>query len=288
MGSGSDFTVFQEHLGIASLNAVFGPGPKDPVYHYHSNYDSFHWMDKFGDPGFVFHNAMAKYFGLVALRVADVGVLELDVAHNAIKISDFFKDAKKHIPEEWLGAKVSSDAIDFKPPHTQEYKEFQHMLFREGIDYEFDDSEFGCRSTKNLQKLFKKTQRAIDDFVEVSISIEALKTNYTALYQELRDKYSWYNPVGWYHKDELNRKIDRLNNKIKFLDRIFLHYGGLKDRSWFRHMVSSVDRNNGYSAIALPGINEGIEDKNLEEVFKWTALLKAAVQKATNNLGSLH
>ena len=36
------------------------PGPEDPVYHYHSNYDSYHWMAKFGDPGFTTHKSMAQ------------------------------------------------------------------------------------------------------------------------------------------------------------------------------------------------------------------------------------
>lgn len=44
MGSGSDFTAFQDFAGIPSLDVGFAAGPKDPVYHYHSNYDSFHWM----------------------------------------------------------------------------------------------------------------------------------------------------------------------------------------------------------------------------------------------------
>jgi N-acetylated-alpha-linked acidic dipeptidase len=44
MGSGSDFTAFQDFAGIPSLDVGFTTGPKDPVYHYHSNYDSFHWM----------------------------------------------------------------------------------------------------------------------------------------------------------------------------------------------------------------------------------------------------
>jgi N-acetylated-alpha-linked acidic dipeptidase len=44
MGSGSDFTAFQDFAGIPSLDVGFAAGPKDPIYHYHSNYDSFHWM----------------------------------------------------------------------------------------------------------------------------------------------------------------------------------------------------------------------------------------------------
>ena len=49
MGSGSDFTAFQDFAGIPSLDIGFSTTPNSPVYHYHSNYDSFAWMEKFGD-----------------------------------------------------------------------------------------------------------------------------------------------------------------------------------------------------------------------------------------------
>ena len=48
----------------------------DPVYHYHSNYDSYHWMKKFGDEGFVFHNLCAKYVLLLALQLSEREVID--------------------------------------------------------------------------------------------------------------------------------------------------------------------------------------------------------------------
>ena len=61
-------TAFIDHLGIASLDLAFWPGAAYGVYH--SDFDSFEWMDSVGDPGFVFHVAMAQVWGLVALRLA--------------------------------------------------------------------------------------------------------------------------------------------------------------------------------------------------------------------------
>jgi N-acetylated-alpha-linked acidic dipeptidase len=42
-------------------------GEHDPVYHYHSNYDSYHWMTTYGDPGFLVHKAMGEVSPLWAL-----------------------------------------------------------------------------------------------------------------------------------------------------------------------------------------------------------------------------
>ncbi|KAJ5769658.1 hypothetical protein N7520_004217 [Penicillium odoratum] len=75
MGSGSDFTAFQDFAGIASLNFGFGPAANDPVYHYHSNYDSFAWMEKYGDADWKYHVACTKLWALAAARLIDSPVI---------------------------------------------------------------------------------------------------------------------------------------------------------------------------------------------------------------------
>lgn len=55
LGSGSDFTVFLQRIGVASGQGGFGSTLHDPVYHYHSVYDSEKWQETYGDPGFVRH-----------------------------------------------------------------------------------------------------------------------------------------------------------------------------------------------------------------------------------------
>ena len=83
LGSGSDFTVFLQYLGIASGNVGFGRKATDPVYHYHSIYDSAYWMDKFGDPSFARHVAVAKIMGLGLLRLADELILPINATSYA-------------------------------------------------------------------------------------------------------------------------------------------------------------------------------------------------------------
>lgn len=73
LGSGSDFVAFLDHVGIASLDIGF----YGDYGVYHSNYDSFHWMKKFGDPEFLYHQTMVKFLGLLALRLTDSPILPL-------------------------------------------------------------------------------------------------------------------------------------------------------------------------------------------------------------------
>jgi N-acetylated-alpha-linked acidic dipeptidase len=76
LGSGSDYTVFFNHIGVPSVDAVFD----GPYGVYHSIYDTHEWMRRFGDPGFQYHAAMARLWGIMALRLANADVLPLDYA----------------------------------------------------------------------------------------------------------------------------------------------------------------------------------------------------------------
>ncbi|HEX6043039.1 MAG TPA: M28 family metallopeptidase [Pyrinomonadaceae bacterium] len=88
LGSGSDYTPFLQHLGIASTDMGFG----GDYGVYHSSYDSFHWMDKFGDPGFVYHVAAAQVWGTLALRLVEADGLQFDYTDYAKQVRDYFTE----------------------------------------------------------------------------------------------------------------------------------------------------------------------------------------------------
>ncbi|BGP20675.1 Vacuolar protein sorting-associated protein 70 [Rhodosporidiobolus nylandii] len=89
LGSGSDFTVFLQRLGIASANAGFARGPKDPVYHYHSIYDSFYWQSHFGNPTFERHAAISKLWGLATVKLANEPVLPINITAYAEELGNY-------------------------------------------------------------------------------------------------------------------------------------------------------------------------------------------------------
>lgn len=86
-GGGSDFAGFYNHLGIPHLDWGFG-GPGGV---YHSAYDTFEWMSRFGDPGFRRHAAAARIGATLALRLANADVLPYDYA-------EFARTIKGHVP----------------------------------------------------------------------------------------------------------------------------------------------------------------------------------------------
>jgi len=95
MGSGSDFTAFQDFAGIPSLDLGFGNGPNDAVYHYHSNYDSFHWMDKYGDAKWHYHVTITKIWALLAARLSETPILPLSAADYARGLKTYLESVKE-------------------------------------------------------------------------------------------------------------------------------------------------------------------------------------------------
>lgn len=94
MGSGSDFTAFQDFAGIPSLDMGFGFGEKSAVYHYHSNYDSFDWMERYGDPGFHYHATIAKVWGLVAAKLVEAPLIQLNATDYGIGLEKYVDSVK--------------------------------------------------------------------------------------------------------------------------------------------------------------------------------------------------
>ena len=91
LGSGSDYTPFL-HSGIASIDIGAGGGPNDPVYHYHSNYDSYHWMATFGDPGFHTHKAIGQYLTLLLYHLVSDPSLPLEPAAYTAELKTYLSE----------------------------------------------------------------------------------------------------------------------------------------------------------------------------------------------------
>lgn len=89
LGTGSDYTAFFHHLGIPAVDMIFNRQGQG-VYPYHSNYDSFYWLEHFGDVGFKKHKAMAQLWGLVVLKLAGAPTLPFVAADYSTTLSRHF------------------------------------------------------------------------------------------------------------------------------------------------------------------------------------------------------
>ncbi|HXO84468.1 MAG TPA: M20/M25/M40 family metallo-hydrolase [Gemmatimonadales bacterium] len=111
LGGGSDFAGFYHHLGIPSGGIGFD-GP-DGIYH--SMYDSYDWMTRFGDPGYKSHRAGAQLVSVILGRLANSDILPLDYASFGIEMNALVAQLDSGIAaKKWTGVSTQSlkDALD--------------------------------------------------------------------------------------------------------------------------------------------------------------------------------
>ena len=91
IGSGSDHTVFLNHLGRPVINLGFS----GDYGVYHSIYDDHYWMEHIGDPSFEYHIALTRIWGVVALRLANADLLPFDFQFNAAALEIFLRELEQ-------------------------------------------------------------------------------------------------------------------------------------------------------------------------------------------------
>jgi len=95
LGSGSDYTVFLNFLGVPVADLSFD----GPYGVYHSIYDNHNWVSRIGDPGFLYHVSLVQIWGLMAMRLADADVIPFDYVPYGQRISEFARDLERR----WSG-----------------------------------------------------------------------------------------------------------------------------------------------------------------------------------------
>lgn len=100
-GGGSDFAGFYNHLGIPI--SEWGFGGSGGVYH--SMYDSYAWMSRFGDPGFVYHATAARVGAAMLLRLANAELLPYDYVEYA-------RTMRRYLPSLTEAGRTAGSAVD--------------------------------------------------------------------------------------------------------------------------------------------------------------------------------
>ena len=109
LGSGSDYTVFLDHLTMASLNLGFGGDSDGGIYH--SNYDSFHWYTSYSDGEFLFGRALSQTIGTTIMRLADATVLPFNFVDLADTMTRYVKEIEEAHAEQEDAPDVNLGAV---------------------------------------------------------------------------------------------------------------------------------------------------------------------------------
>lgn len=248
MGSGSDFTAFQDFAGVPSIDMSFQGGPSDAIYHYHSNYDSIHWMEEYGDPGYRYHEAMAKLAGALVSELSNSVVIPFAAVDYADALNGY------------LGRVLDKLRLGRKPS--------QRALAAHPITGSADALEEGLRALyKSLAELRTKAGE-LDE--------RAAWANH-----KLESGTPWWDVLG---KIRLWIVIANVNAQYKHLERHFLFEGGLDNRSWYKHVVFAPGLWTGYAGDVFPGLMESIEARDFINGLKWAGIIQRCVERAISDI----
>ncbi|OVF04847.1 putative zinc metalloprotease [Clavispora lusitaniae] len=290
LGSGSDYTVFLEHLGIPSADLGFKQGKGDAIYQYHSNYDSYYWMSQFGDKDFVYHNLAAKYLGAVALELSNKAVIDFSVEDYAADLLKYYAEIEETIPHEWYNKRISHAAmqsyLDDLDADLYVYEASNEYYFPQERYYfpEFM-TPFQCGHNRRMKmrapshhtnvtfgKLVEHTKAQLQQLQEAAQEFDVRS-------DKLQDAYRHRADLHWWQKLRLHFEIRHHNKLLQYFERNFLYHHGLDQRSWFKHIVFASGRYTGYAGQTWPGVREAIEDADLDRAVKWLGIIARAAKR---------
>lgn len=249
LGSGSDYTPFLQHLGIASLNLSFGGESGGGSYH--SQYDSFEHYTRFIDPTFEYGIALTKVAGRATLRFAQADVLPYRFSSLADNVDTYTEE-------------VRSLADRMRDETTR-----HNRLVRQGM------YELAADPTETWVP--PEPQEAVPHF------------NFAPLLNavaRLEDEAAAYDGLL---QTALEEGLDtaeaaRVNAHVMEMEQLLTDERGLPKRPWFRHQIYAPGFYTGYGVKTLPGIREAIEEREFELVDEQMQRLSDAIRRVNERL----
>lgn len=250
LGSGSDYSPFLQHLGVASLN--LGYGGEDGGGIYHSIYDDFYWYTHFSDTSFVYGRALSQTVGTVVMRLADADLLPMDFSSMAETVHGYVDELKALRNDE--AAKI-----------TETNRELA-----DGVLAEVNDP----RSPEKLP--VQKAPAPVLEFAPLDNAVEA----FTRAAAQLEQAYGA--ALGGGAVDPATAKA--VNAMLANTEQLFTSPEGLPLRPWFRHLIYAPGYYTGYGVKTLPAAREAIEQNEWSNADHEIARIAGALQKAASHL----
>jgi N-acetylated-alpha-linked acidic dipeptidase len=252
LGSGSDYTPFLQHLGIASIDLTYA-GESDDAGIYHSQYDTFEHYERFGDPSFAYGIALAQTAGHLVLRVADADVLPLQFASEAETLDGYVHELHQ--------------LADERREQTQRLTELtQARVF-----------ELAADPTRPIGPPEAQTDVPYLDFSPLDNAAVRLKRAARAYDQA-------YGDVAGKGLTLSVAQRAKLDGTLQGLEQTLTSEQGLPGRPWYRHLIYAPGVYTGYSAKTLPGVREAIEDARWDVSAQYIRVTAQAIERYSDQL----
>ena len=233
LGSGSDYTAFLQHDGVASLNIGFGGEDQGGIYH--SIYDDFYWFTHFSDTDFVYERALAQTGGTAIIRLADADLLPFEFGDFADTVQTYLKELKT------LSQKMQDDIRE------------RNREIEEGVFKATDDPK---------RPLVSPPVEAVPphlNFAPMENAVDALSRSAA----EYRKALEHANVNGG--AALASSSLAEVNKMLIESERKLTNAEGLPNRPWFKHQLYAPGFYTGYGVKTVPAVREAIELKKWQQ-----------------------
>ena len=251
LGSGSDYSTFLDHLGVASLNLGYGGEDEGGIYH--SIYDDFYWYTHFSDTSFVYGRALAQVAGVSVLRLANADLLPFAFTNLAETIQTYVKDLQS------LRDKRSEQI-------AERNRQIEEGVFKFTSDPR-DPVTAPQRQRPAPQLNFAPLLNALD-------SLNHAASRYDRA----------YNSAVSEGRSGVARSV---NARLVQAEHALTSTEGLKGRPWYVHMLYAPGFYTGYGVKTIPGVREAIEQGQWEDADREIARAAAAVDREATLISQL-
>jgi N-acetylated-alpha-linked acidic dipeptidase len=230
LGSGSDYTVYLDFLGIASMDLRFG-GEANSAGVYHSIYDDFYWVTHFGDTDFTYGRALAQTIGTVVMRMADADLLPFDFGAMTSTV-------RRYETELETLAQTERDQI------IERNRQIQDGVFdaisdpKDPIVAPKHEDVPPYLNFSPLRNSLESLTRAADHFARA----------HNGAMQGGGSKLA-------------TASLASVNQMVFQCERALTDSQGLANRPWFKHMLYAPGFYTGYGVKTIPAVREAIEQK---------------------------
>jgi N-acetylated-alpha-linked acidic dipeptidase len=234
LGSGSDYTAFIDHLGVASLNVSYsGEDPSSGIYH--SIYDDFYWYTHFGDTDFVYGRALAQTAGTAVMRIASAELLPYE-------FTNFTDTVRRYVDEL---QKLARD-------RREEIRERNRQI-EEGAYEARSDPQRPLRPPKS-------------EPVPPFLNFAPLENGVAALARTAEQYDRVLARAAENGGAALARASLRLvNARLIAVERALTLSDGLPGRPWFKHQIYAPGFYTGYGVKTIPAVRESIEQSEWKQ-----------------------
>jgi len=246
LGSGTDFTGFLDHLGIATLDLSYSGEDEQGIYH--SIYDDFYWYTHFSDYDFIYGRALSQTVGTSVMRLADAEVVPFDFVDFADTIQKYTKDLEKLLNDK-----------------QDEIRE-RNIELDEGV-YK---ATFDPRRTDVAPPREEIPPHL--NFAPMQNAADALARS--------ADQYrkAWAQRQATLTGDQTDL-LRALNQQLIESERKLTNDDGLPRRPWYKHMLYAPGIYSGYEVKTVPSVREGIEQKHYAEAEQEIVRVAKALQE---------